>query len=130
MIDFIKTKFIKIAIVFLLIFQTSCGYVFYPERRNQKGAKEVDLAIVALDAIGLLFFVVPGVIAFAVDISTNTIYFPRSHSRYSSLDDSLRDFSKLEVSDEKLRLQIAEIVKEKTGKELTSEDEILVFSGK
>jgi hypothetical protein len=36
----------------------------------------LDWSIVALDAVGLLFFFVPGVIAFAVDFNNGTIYLP------------------------------------------------------
>lgn len=54
-----------------------CGYVFHPERRNQQvHSGQLDVSIVLLDAIGCLFFIIPGVIAFAVDISSNTIYLP------------------------------------------------------
>lgn len=56
-------------------FAAGCGMLLYPERRGQPAGK-LDWAIVALDAIGLLFFFVPGVIAFAVDFATGTIYLP------------------------------------------------------
>lgn len=54
---------------------SGCGTILYPERRGQP-AGPLDLKVVALDAIGLLFFFVPGVIAFAVDFSNGTIYLP------------------------------------------------------
>lgn len=52
-----------------------CGTVLHPERRGQS-AGPLDWKVVALDAIGLLFFFVPGVIAFAVDFNNGTIYLP------------------------------------------------------
>lgn len=52
-----------------------CGTVLHPERRGQP-AGPLDWKIVALDAIGLLLFFIPGVIAFAVDFTTGTIYLP------------------------------------------------------
>jgi hypothetical protein len=52
-----------------------CGTVLHPERRGQPGGS-LDWKIVALDAVGLLFFFVPGVIAFAVDFATGAIYLP------------------------------------------------------
>ena len=52
-----------------------CGTILYPERRGQPAGK-LDTDIVILDAVGLLFFLVPGVIAFAVDFSTGAIYLP------------------------------------------------------
>lgn len=33
-----------------------------------------------MDGLGLLLFIVPGVIAYAVDFSNNTIYLPGSHA--------------------------------------------------
>ncbi len=54
---------------------TSCGTILYPERRGQQGGR-LDVGVVLLDAIGLLFFLLPGVIAFAVDFTTGTIYLP------------------------------------------------------
>ncbi len=52
-----------------------CGTILYPERRGQaKGP--LDWKIVGMDAVGLLFFFVPGVIAFAVDFNNGSIYLP------------------------------------------------------
>jgi len=52
-----------------------CGTILHPERRGQPAGR-LDWGIVALDAIGLFFFFIPGVIAFAVDFSNGTIYLP------------------------------------------------------
>jgi hypothetical protein len=66
----------KITVTSLLIFQlTGCGTLLYPERRGQIAGR-LDVGVVILDAIGLLFFIIPGVIAFAVDFSNGTIYLP------------------------------------------------------
>ena len=40
----------------------------------------IDYTVLALDVAGLLFFVVPGLIALAVDFNNGTVYLP---SRYS-----------------------------------------------
>lgn len=53
----------------------ACGTLIYPERRGQTGGK-LDIGVVALDALGLLFWFVPGVIAFGVDFITGAIYLP------------------------------------------------------
>lgn len=55
-----------------------CGTVLHPERRGQAGG-DLDWKIVALDAVGLLLFFIPGVIAFAVDFNNGTIYLPPEH---------------------------------------------------
>lgn len=54
---------------------SGCGTLLYPERRGQPDGC-VDWGVVALDAVCLLFFFIPGVIAFAVDFSTGAIYLP------------------------------------------------------
>ncbi len=54
---------------------TACGYFLYPERRGQEGG-QIDPVVALLDAALLLLFIVPGVVAFAVDITTGTIYLP------------------------------------------------------
>jgi len=54
---------------------TACGSIFFPDRRGQIDGK-IDPVVVALDAVGLLFYVIPGLIAFGVDFATGAIYFP------------------------------------------------------
>ncbi|SDR90853.1 hypothetical protein SAMN05216198_0741 [Halopseudomonas litoralis] len=54
---------------------TACGSIFYPERRGQISG-EIDPGVAILNGMGLLFYVIPGLIAFAVDFTTGAIYFP------------------------------------------------------
>lgn len=69
----------------LIIQSISCGTLLYPERIGQRGGP-LDYKVVALDTIGCLLFVVPGVIAFGVDIYNGTIYLPPEASRCQSPD--------------------------------------------
>jgi hypothetical protein len=55
---------------------SSCGTIIYPDRVHQKHRGKLDPAIIILDGIGLFFFIIPGVIAFAVDFSTGAIFLP------------------------------------------------------
>lgn len=52
-----------------------CGTILHPERKGQP-AGDLDWSVVALDGVGLLLFLVPGVIAFAVDFNNGSIYLP------------------------------------------------------
>src|SRR5699024_221691 len=52
-----------------------CGTIIYPERRGQASCK-IDPAVVIMDGIGLLFWAIPGLVAFAVDFATGAIYSP------------------------------------------------------
>ena len=68
----------------VFIFQLAgCGTIMYPERKGQKSGK-IDAGVAVLDGIGLLFFLIPGIIAYAVDFNNGTIYLPNTSS--SSLD--------------------------------------------
>lgn len=59
----------------------SCGTLLHPERQGLRSGR-LDPAIVVLDAVGLLFFFVPGIIAFAVDFATGAIYLPPDEFGY------------------------------------------------
>jgi len=61
----------------LIVQLAGCGTILYPERRGQ-AAGRMDVGIVVLDGLGLLLFIIPGVIAYAVDFSNGTIYIPNS----------------------------------------------------
>jgi hypothetical protein len=63
-------------VALLLVQLVGCGTLLYPERRGQPSGK-FDADIVILDAVGLFFFFVPGVVAFAVDLATGAIYLPQ-----------------------------------------------------
>lgn len=59
---------------------TGCGTVLHPERKGQISG-DYDLNIVILNGIGLIFFIIPGVIAYAVDLNNGTIYLPRGQGQ-------------------------------------------------
>jgi hypothetical protein len=63
----------------LLVFaSSSCGTLAFQSRQGQGNTGRVDPNVVIMDSLGFLFFVVPGVVAFTVDICTNAIYLPPS----------------------------------------------------
>ncbi|HTN93441.1 MAG TPA: hypothetical protein VMJ33_02560 [Gallionella sp.] len=96
-----------ILIIALTANLASCGTILYPERHNQK-AGQIDPAVAILDGIGLLFYIIPGVIAFAVDFSNHSIYLPQGHSSHK--------FSQIQV-DKKLDLStLEESIRNGTGK--------------
>ena len=55
---------------------SSCGTIIYPDRVNQEERRKLDPLVIILDGVGLFFFIIPGVIAFAVDFTTGAIYLP------------------------------------------------------
>ncbi len=74
-IKLLKNSLVVLILCVFLPQITGCGTILYPERKGQKGG-QIDVGVAALDGIGLLVFLVPGVIAFAVDFATGTIYLP------------------------------------------------------
>ncbi len=75
------TKYLALFIAVLFLLQTAgCGSLLYPERRGQKAGR-IDPGVAILDGLGLLVFIIPGVIAFAVDFSTGAIYLPGGKSK-------------------------------------------------
>ncbi len=95
---------------------TACGTLLYPERSGQRSGR-IDPSIVILDGIGILFFVIPGLIAFAVDFGNGTIYLPGGRS---SLDTN--DMVALNSGNGKLtQAEVNAIVLEKTGVDIASE---------
>ncbi len=83
-----KKKVCKGVLAGVLLFQTmSCGTLFHPDRRFQSSHGPVDPGIVALNTVGLAFFLVPGVIAFAIDFATGSIFLPPWESTSFSQND-------------------------------------------
>ncbi len=65
-----------IALTPVALFATGCGSIMYKERVGQPHSHQIDWKVAALNGLGMLFFFVPGVVAFAVDFYTGAIYLP------------------------------------------------------
>jgi hypothetical protein len=72
--NFKKALYLLVGVA-LVVQLTGCGWLIYPERRGQTSGR-IDVGVAILDGVGLLCFLVPGVIAYAVDFATGTIYLP------------------------------------------------------
>jgi hypothetical protein len=100
--------------VLLAIQTASCGAILYPERCGQPAGR-IDPGVVALDAVGLLVFFIPGIIAFAVDFSNGTIYLPPERTAFSSPATSQR-LQRVQVNPATLTSQRLEaVLQEHTG---------------
>ncbi|MEW4488543.1 twin-arginine translocation signal domain-containing protein [Thalassoglobus sp. JC818] len=81
-----RRKFLKTSAVYGVAAAASgCGTILYPERMGQRRGTidDVDWTIVGMDAIGLVFFFVPGAIAFAIDFQNGTMFYP-SQQQYAA----------------------------------------------
>jgi len=99
----------------------ACGTLFYPDRRGQIDGR-IDPAVAALNAVGLLFYLIPGLIAFGIDFATGAIYLPdNSYSMapeklQQAIDaDGLVDLAKLKA-----------IIEGETGRSLPLDDPRLI----
>jgi hypothetical protein len=100
---------------------TACGTLFYPDRRGQIDGR-IDPAVAALDAVGLLFFIIPGLIAFGVDFATGAIYLP--DEKYSVAPEKLKDAVSEDGTVDKAKLKA--ILEHETGRSLPLDDPRLI----
>lgn len=119
----LHTRLLGGALAVSLMTQLSaCGTIFYPERRGQVSG-QIDPAIAIMDAIGLLFYIIPGLLAFAVDFITGAIYLPGG--KQAQVDPTLLQKAvKPDGSIDKLRLKA--IIEEQTGQQLPLENPYLI----
>ena len=59
-----------------LLSTTGCGTLMFSERQQQSQSVRLDPNILILDGLGLLFFLVPGLVDFGVDFYTGAVYLP------------------------------------------------------
>jgi hypothetical protein len=119
-----KTLYVLVCAV--LIFQLAgCGTLMYPERKGQRDGR-IDAGVAVLDGIGLLFFIIPGVIAYAVDFSNGTIYLPGG-TRRGSLD--LKDLKQVKFDPKHYtNATVEKIIKEETGYVVNLNQDNLIVS--
>jgi hypothetical protein len=115
----ISTKPVALALVAAIaLASTSCGTLLYPERRGQPRGV-IDSGVLLLDAVGLIFFVVPGLVAFAVDFTTGAIYYPPAPYGGPVTQNGLGrdDLVRVDVpKDELTQERIEQVVSQQTGK--------------
>ncbi|MNM91598.1 hypothetical protein D3C81_1039010 [compost metagenome] len=119
----ISTRVIGGALIATLLTQlTACGTIFYPDRRGQIGGK-IDPVVAAMDAIGILFYVIPGLIAFGIDFATGAIYY--SGGRSAQVDPvKLREAVSPDGKVDNLKLQA--ILESELGQRLPLNDPRLI----
>ncbi|WNL40735.1 hypothetical protein RN347_08745 [Halomonas sp. PAMB 3264] len=101
----------------LVVSMSGCGTLFHPERKGQLSGN-VDPVVAIANGVGLLFFILPGVIAYAVDFSNGTIYLPSNTS--ASIDtftlDDTSDLASLE-----------RILSDKAGQPVDLHNELMIM---
>lgn len=117
-----KTSVSLLVCMLFLVQLTSCGTILYPERRGlTRDPAQIDVGVVVMDGALLLLFILPGVIAYAVDFSTGCIYLPpgRIMQNFDNLTPS--DMQAIRVVLERLSMEtLSGIVQQHTGVDVTS----------
>lgn len=101
---------------------TACGTLFFPDRRGQIEGR-IDPAVAAMNAIGVLFYVLPGLIAFAIDFATGAIYLPGGTTAQVNPED-LRNLVDADGQVDQARLKA--LILEQTGHNLPIDDPRLI----
>ncbi|MBD3897515.1 hypothetical protein IEI94_16795 [Halomonas sp. ML-15] len=65
----------RLVVVTGVLALAGCGTLLHPERKGQTSG-DIDPRIALANGVGLLFFIIPGAVAYAVDFSNGTIYLP------------------------------------------------------
>ncbi len=95
-----------------LAFQLACGTLLYPERHGRRGTR-VDPAVLILDGILLLLFVIPGLVAFGIDFYTGAVYMARADGTTAVVQVEPEDLTPA---------RIEAILREHTGQEVHLDD--------
>ncbi|MDG9923848.1 MULTISPECIES: polyribonucleotide nucleotidyltransferase [unclassified Pseudomonas] len=105
----------------LLTQLAACGTLFFPDRRGQIEG-QVDPVVAGLNAIGILFYVIPGLIAFGIDFATGAIYLP--NDQYSVAPEKLREAIGADGKVDPIKLKA--ILHREIGRDLPLDDPRLI----
>ena len=92
---------------------SACGSIFYPERRGQISG-QIDPGIAILNGVGLLIYIIPGLIAFGIDFATGAIYLPGG--KYSVAPETLQQA--VDADGEVDTAMLQQILKQELGQDL------------
>ncbi|WP_347505926.1 polyribonucleotide nucleotidyltransferase [Pseudomonas anguilliseptica] len=118
-----QTRVIGGLLVATLLTQLSaCGTLFFPDRRGQIEGR-IDPVVAGLNAIGILFYVIPGLIVFGIDFASGAIYLPGGLT--SQMDP--QDLQNVVDADGKVDpLKLKALIEVQTGHSLPLDDPRLI----
>ncbi len=70
-------KFFAVFLALAIFAVSACGTLLKPNQVGKRHSSKIDTKIAVLNAVGLLFGIIPGVVAFAVDYYNGTLFLPR-----------------------------------------------------
>lgn len=83
-----KRSIVALTLATFVFSSSGCGVLLYPERQGQTSG-DIDPVVAILNGVGLLLYIIPGLVAFAVDFHQGTIYLPNTSASLDS-DGELR----------------------------------------
>lgn len=105
-------RWLALLATLVLLAHTACGTLFYPERHGRRSGR-VDPAVLLLDGALLFFFVIPGLVAFAIDFYTGGIYMTDGRGRAVRIE-----VDPAELTD----ARVEAILRQHTGREIHLDD--------
>jgi len=114
--SWLRRSLAGLTLVVSLTALVGCGTLFHPERKGQMSGR-IDPVVAIANGVGLLFFIVPGVIAYAVDFSNGTIYLPSGHNAAGV--DALELEENMDVA------SLERLLSEKSGRPVSLDSELL-----
>lgn len=119
----LRTRVLALLLCALLVIKSSsCGTLLHPERVGQPRSGRIDPAVAVLDGVGLLLFVIPGAVAFAVDFYTGAIYLPAGYGAVGEASGEAVQQATVYVDPDELTAErIEQVVATQTGEEIRLE---------
>ncbi len=114
--SWLRRSLAGLTLVVSLTALVGCGTLFHPERKGQMSGR-IDPVVAIANGVGLLVFIVPGVIAYAVDFSNGTIYLPSGHNAAGV--DTLRLEESMDVA------SLERLLSDKSGKPVSLDSELM-----
>ena len=114
-----RRRFQGLIVGWLAAASAGCGTLMYPERRGQSRTGGIDWTVAGMDAIGLVLFLVPGVVAFAIDYHNGSLFLPEGSASTSGK----RTLRTVRLSSpHPSREEIAAVISSETGEQLALDE--------
>lgn|SRR5699024_2315127 len=105
-------KLTVLAMLVCFITLQACGTIFKQDQIGKPHSNKLDIGIVALDAIGLILFIVPGVIAFTVDYINGTLFLP--NGKTAKLEDTSPENIQKILAENNIKVSLTQLYEGKT----------------
>lgn len=116
-------KLFSILILGALVIQIAgCGTIFYPERRGQTVHGGIDPLVAITDSAWWLVYIIPGFIAWGVDLYTGALYMPSGQTRFTNQPDN-QSMVVIKVNPKQLdQKMIEQVVSTQVGQKIDLDD--------